>query len=65
MYTAYMSLLLTGVILSFCGGVMHDDNFLRDICVLVLVIVGLLSLGAVLARMMMLYVPPFWRLLFL
>lgn len=44
---------------------MHDDNFLRDICVLVLVIVGLLSLGAVLARMMMLYVPPFWRLLFL
>lgn len=44
---------------------MHDDNFLRDICVLVLVIVGLLSLGALLARMMMLYVPPFWRFLFL
>lgn len=65
MYTMYMSLLLTGVILSFCEGVMHDDNFLRDICVLVLVIVGLLSLGALLARMMMLYVPPFWRFLFL
>lgn len=65
MYTAYMSLLLTGVILSFCGGVMHDDDFLRDICVMVLLVVGLMTLGALLARVVMLYVPPFWRLLFL
>lgn len=44
---------------------MHDDDFLRDICVMVLLVVGLMTLGALLARVVMLYVPPFWRLLFL
>jgi hypothetical protein len=49
---------------SLFGGFMHDENFLRDVCVVVVSVVVLMVTGAALAYLALAFVPPFWRLLF-
>lgn len=43
---------------------MHDENLLRDVCIVVISVVVLISIGAALAHLALTFVPPFWRLLF-
>lgn len=44
---------------------MHDENFLRDVCIAVVSVVILMMTGAALAYLALAFVPPLWRLLFL
>jgi hypothetical protein len=43
---------------------MHDENLLRDVCVVVVAVMVLMMTGAALAYLALAFVPPFWRLLF-
>ena len=43
---------------------MQDENFLRDICMVVVSVVILMMTGAALAYLALAFVPPVWRLLF-
>jgi hypothetical protein len=43
---------------------MHDENLLRDVCVVVVAVMVLMMTGAALAYLALMFVPPFWRLLF-
>ena len=43
---------------------MHDENLLRDVCVIVVSVVVLMMTGAALAYLALAFVPPLWRLLF-